>query len=114
MKPGCNPGWRSTPSSFTTRPSSLPEVCFCQEAANLFRRYGLSDTLRGVAEKAQLGQDSLPHNWQVDSLLAYFAPRAYPPPDKYVHPAWSHVNQPVLAMWGQLDQHVPVGESVAG
>ena len=29
---------------------------------NLFRKYGLSDTLRDVAEKAQLGQDSLPHN----------------------------------------------------
>jgi uncharacterized protein len=31
-----------------------------------------------------------------------------------VHPAWSHVNKPVLAMWGQLDQNIPVGESVAG
>ena len=77
---------------------------------NLFRRYGLSsDTLRDVAEKAHLIQSSLD-----DSLLSSFAPRSYPPPDKYVHPAWSHVNQPVLAVWGQLDQHVPVGESVAG
>ena len=81
---------------------------------NLFRRYGLSDTLRDVAEKAHLAQWSLPHNWQDDSLLSSFAPRSYPPPDKYVHPAWSHVNQPVLAVWGQLDQHIPVGESVAG
>jgi len=81
---------------------------------NLFRRYGLSDTLRDVAEKAQLGQDSLPHNWQDDSLLTLFAPRSYPPPDEYVHPAWSHVDQPVLVMWGQLDQHQPVGESIAG
>jgi hypothetical protein len=31
-----------------------------------------------------------------------------------VHPAWSHVEQPVLAMWGQLDQHQPVGESILG
>ena len=81
---------------------------------NLFRRYGLSDTLRDVAEKAHLAQDSLPHNLQDDFGLSSFAPRSYPPPDKYVHPAWSHVDQPVLAMWGQLDQHVPVGESVAG
>jgi uncharacterized protein len=81
---------------------------------NLFRRYGLSDTLRDVAEKAHLAQMSLPHNWQDDSFLSSFAPRSYPSPDKYVHPAWSHVNQPVLAMWGQLDQHIPVGESVAG
>ena len=81
---------------------------------NLFRKYGLSDTLRDVAEKAQLGQDTLPHNLRDESLLSSFAPRSYPPPDEYVHPAWSHVNQPVLAMWGQLDQHQPVGESIAG
>jgi pimeloyl-ACP methyl ester carboxylesterase len=81
---------------------------------NLFRKYGLSDTLRDVAEKAHLAQWSLPHNLQDESLLSSFAPRSYPPPDNYVHPAWSHVNQPVLAMWGQLDQHIPVGESVAG
>jgi pimeloyl-ACP methyl ester carboxylesterase len=81
---------------------------------NLFRRYRLSDTLRDVAEKAHLAQWSLPHNLQDESFLSSFAPRAYPSPDKYVHPAWSHVNQPVLAMWGQLDQHPPVGESIAG
>jgi pimeloyl-ACP methyl ester carboxylesterase len=81
---------------------------------NLFRKYGLSDKLRDVAEKAQLLQDTLPHNLQDESLLSSFAPRSYPPPDQFVHPAWSHVDQPVLAMWGQLDQHVPVGESVAG
>jgi uncharacterized protein len=81
---------------------------------NLFRRYGLSDTLRDVAEKAHLVQTSLPQMLQGESLLSSFAPRSYPPPDKYVHPAWRHVNHPVLAMWGQLDQHIPVGESVAG
>ncbi len=81
---------------------------------NLFRRYGLSDTLRDIAEKAHLASHSLPHNLPDGSLLSSFVPRSYPPPNKYVHPAWSHVNQPVLAMWGQLDQHVPVGESVAG
>jgi pimeloyl-ACP methyl ester carboxylesterase len=81
---------------------------------NLFRRYGLSDTLRDVAEKAQLGRDTLPSRLRDESLLASFAPRSYPPPDKYVHSAWSRVHQPVLAMWGQLDQNVPVGESVAG
>jgi len=31
-----------------------------------------------------------------------------------VHPAWSRVRQPVLVMWGQLDQHQPVGESILG
>jgi hypothetical protein len=81
---------------------------------NLFRRYGLSDTLRDVAEKAQLGQDTLFFNLRDESLLSSFAPRSYPPPEKYVHPAWSRVNQPVLVIWGQLDQHIPVGESVAG
>ncbi|HEV3436589.1 MAG TPA: alpha/beta fold hydrolase [Gemmata sp.] len=81
---------------------------------NLFRRYGLSDTLRDMAEKAYLIQQDLNQTFQDGFRLSSFAPRSYPPPDKYVYPAWSHVNQPVLAMWGQLDQNVPVGESVAG
>jgi len=81
---------------------------------NLFRKYGLSDKLRDVAEKAQLLQDTLPHNLREESLLSSFLPRSYPPPDKYVHPAWSRVQQPVLIMWGQLDQHQPVGESILG
>jgi pimeloyl-ACP methyl ester carboxylesterase len=81
---------------------------------NLFRKFGLSDKLRDLAEKAQLLQDTLPHNLQDEFLLSSFTPRSYPPPDKYVHPAWSHVHQPVLVMWGQLDQHQPVGESVVG
>ena len=81
---------------------------------NLFRRYGLSGTLRDVAEKAHLAQCSLPHNLPDGFGLATFTPRSYPPPDQFVHPAWSRVHQPVLAMWGQLDQNVPVGESVAG
>jgi pimeloyl-ACP methyl ester carboxylesterase len=81
---------------------------------NLFRRYGLSHKLRDVAEKAQLSQDSVFYNLRDESLLSSFAPRSYPPPNKYVHPAWSRVQQPVLAMWGQLDQHQPVGESILG
>ncbi len=78
---------------------------------NLFRRYGLADTLRDVAEKAQLGADTL---FLDESLLSTFAPRSYPQPDHYVQPAWSRVQQPVLVMWGQLDQHIPVGESILG
>jgi dienelactone hydrolase len=81
---------------------------------NLFRKYGLSYTLRDMAEKVHLAHYSLPHSLPDGFGLSSFAPRSYPPPDKYVHPAWSHVNQPLLAMWGQLDQHIPVGESVAG
>lgn len=81
---------------------------------NLFLRYGLSDRLRDVAEKAQLVQDSLPYNLRDETLLASFRPRAYPSPDQYVHPGWSRVRQPVLAMWGQLDQNQPVAESVEG
>jgi uncharacterized protein len=81
---------------------------------NLFRKYGLSNKLLDVAEKAQLGQDSLPHISPDGFGLSSFMPRSYPPPDEYVHPAWSHVHQPVLVMWGQLDQHQPVGESVLG
>jgi dienelactone hydrolase len=81
---------------------------------NLFRRYGLSDTLRDVAEKAHLAQQSIPYISQDGFSHSSFAPISYPPPDEYVHPAWSHVDQPVLVMWGQLDQHVPVGESALG
>jgi dienelactone hydrolase len=81
---------------------------------NLFRKYGLSETLRDVAEKAQLILDTLPHNLRDESLLATFSPKTYPPPDQYVHPAWSRVRQPVLAIWGQLDQHTPVAEGMAG
>jgi dienelactone hydrolase len=81
---------------------------------NLFRRYGLSATLRDVAEKAQLAADTLFFNMREESFLSTFAARSYPPPDQYVEPAWSRVNQPVLMMWGQLDQHQPVGESILG
>jgi len=81
---------------------------------NLFRRYGLSDTLRDLAEKLHLVEEDLQRTFQNGFRLSSFAPRSYPPPGKYAHPAWRHVNKPVLAMWGQLDQHVPVGESVAG
>ena len=81
---------------------------------NLFQKYGLSEKLRDLAEKAQLLVETLPHNLQDESLLSSFQPRSYPPPDKFVHPAWSHVKQPVLVMWGQLDQHLPVGESILG
>ena len=79
---------------------------------NLFRRYGLPQTLRDIAEKIYLIEQDLP--WRNGFRLPSLAPRIYPPPDRYLHPAWSGVDQPVLAMWGQLDQHVPVGESVAG
>jgi hypothetical protein len=94
--------------------ASVTDGMMCYYRDNLFRRCGLSNSLRDVAEKLHLAQYSLPHSLPDGFGLSSFAPRSYPPPDKYVHPAWSHVNQPVLAMWGQLDQHVPVGESVAG
>ena len=81
---------------------------------NLFRLYGLSDTLRDVAEKGRLAKRDLHRTIQDGFGLSSFAPRSYPPPDQYLHPAWRQVDQPVLAMWGELDQNVPVGESVAG
>jgi acetyl esterase/lipase len=81
---------------------------------NLFRKYGLPDRLRDVAEKAHLAQRGVSDTLLGKSLLSSFAPRSYPPPDQYVHPAWSHVSQPVLAMWGELDQNQPVGESALG
>jgi len=81
---------------------------------NLFRLYGLSDTLRDIAEKAHLAQWDLHRTLRDGFHISSFASRSYPPPDQYLHPDWSHVDQPVLAMWGQLDQNVPVGESVAG
>ncbi len=75
---------------------------------NLFRRYGLSDTLRDVAEKLYLVDQDLQRTFQDGFRLSSFVPRSYPPPDQYVHPPWSHVNKPVLAMWGQLGQNGPV------
>ena len=81
---------------------------------NLFRRYGLSNKLRDVAEKAYVAQRDLHRILKDGFRLSSFTPRSYPPPDEYLHPAWSQVEQPVLAMWGDLDQNVPVGESVAG
>jgi dipeptidyl aminopeptidase/acylaminoacyl peptidase len=80
---------------------------------NLFRKYGLSDTLRDVAEKAHLVQDSLPTIYQTVPVSLHLLPDpipARPIRASRVEPR----DQPVLAMWGQLDQHVPVGESVAG
>jgi pimeloyl-ACP methyl ester carboxylesterase len=81
---------------------------------NLFRKYGLSAALRDVAEKIDLIQRDLSQIFANGPQLSLFAARSYPAPDRYVHPAWHRVTQPVLAMWGQLDQHVPVGESVSG
>ena len=81
---------------------------------NLFRHFGLSDRLRDVAEKGYLAQQDLKETVGNGFRLSPFAARVYPPPDQYLHPAWSQVHQPVLVMWGQLDQNVPVGESVAG
>lgn len=81
---------------------------------NLFRRYGLSDTLRDIAEKAHFAQQDWRRTLQEGFRFSSLAPRSYSPPDQYLHPAWSQVDQPVLAMWGELDQSVPVGESVAG
>ena len=94
--------------------ADVADGMMCYYRDNLFRKYGLSDTLRDVAEKGQLGTETLFFNLRDESLLSTFLPRSYPPPEEYVHPGWSLVNQPVLAMWGQLDQHIPVGESVAG
>ncbi len=94
--------------------AEVADGMMCYYRDNLFRKYGLSAKLRDVAEKAQLLQDSLLYCLRDESLLSSFAPRSYPPPDQFVHPAWSHVHQPVLVMWGQLDQHIPVGESILG
>ncbi len=94
--------------------ASVADGTLCYYRDNLFRKYGLSETLRDVAEKAQLIVDTLPHNLRDESVFATFSPKSYPPPEQYVHPAWSRVRQPVLAMWGQLDQHTPVGEGIAG
>ena len=47
---------------------------------NLFRRYGLSDTLRDVAEKAHLGQESLPHNFKTASVSLHLRPDPIPRP----------------------------------
>ena len=94
--------------------ASVCDGSFFYYCDNLFRKYGLSDKLRDIAAKAHFAR------WDFGEILSHgfsltsFTPRTYPTPDQYLHPSWSHVNQPVLALWGDLDQNVPVGESVAG
>ncbi|HEY3900448.1 MAG TPA: alpha/beta fold hydrolase [Chthoniobacter sp.] len=81
---------------------------------NLFRRFGLSGTLRDLAEKLHLVEQDLHRTFRDGFRLASLVPQPYVPPDRYVHPAWSHVHKPVLAMWGQLDKKAPVAESIVG
>ncbi|TWU38594.1 alpha/beta hydrolase family protein [Novipirellula artificiosorum] len=97
-----------------TAGASVADGSFFYYCDNLFRKHGLSDTLRDLAAKGHFVTRDLNETMQGGLSLSSFVPRSYPPPDQYLHPAWSHVTQPVLAMWGELDQIIPVGESVAG
>ncbi len=97
-----------------TAGASAADGSFFYYCDNLFRKHGLSDTLRDLAAKGHFVTWDLNETMQDGLSLSSFVPRSYPPPDQYLHPEWSHVTQPVLAMWGELDQNVPVGESVAG
>jgi len=97
-----------------TAGASVTNGSFFYYCDNLFRKYGLSDNLRDIAAKAHLARWDLGKTLEDGLSLSSFVSRTYPPPDQYLHPVWSYVNQPVLAMWGDLDQNVPVGESVAG
>jgi dienelactone hydrolase len=82
--------------------------------ANLFRECGLSDSLLDMANKASLvsndfarrvrGGLPVPSAWR--ALAAFDADLDY-------RQAWSRVRQPVLAVYGELDQAVPVAESAA-
>lgn len=81
---------------------------------NLFRKSGLSARLRDVAEKFHMVDQDLQNTFRNGFRLSLLTPRTYPSPDQFVHPAWSRVNQPVLAMWGEQDQNIAVAESVAG
>lgn len=97
-----------------TAGASVTDGSFFYYCDNLFRKHGLSDTLRDLAAKGHLVTWDLNETLQDGLSLSSFVPRSYPPPDQYLHPVWRHVTQPVLAMWGELDQNVPVGESVVG
>lgn len=81
---------------------------------NLFRRYGLSDKLRDIAEKNYVIEQDLRITMKDGVSTSSFIPRKFPSPENFLHPAWIRVHQPVLALWGELDQHVQVSESIAG
>ena len=91
--------------------ASVSDGSFFYYCDNLFRKHGLSDDLRDVAAKAHFAKKNMGETLRHGLT---FSSRSVPSPDQHVHPEWSHVSQPVLAMWGDLDQNVPVGESVAG
>jgi dienelactone hydrolase len=82
--------------------------------ANLFHQRGLSDSLLDIANKASLVYNDfarrvrnglpVPDAWRARSAFdVYFDYRQ----------EWSRVWQPVLAVYGELDQAVPVAESAA-
>jgi alpha-beta hydrolase superfamily lysophospholipase len=86
----------------------------CYYRANLFRQRGLSDSLLDIANKASLVYNDfarrvrnglpVPAEWRARSAFdMYFDYRQ----------EWSRVRQPVLAVYGELDQAVPVAESAA-
>src|SRR5262249_43483078 len=82
--------------------------------ANLFRQRGLSDSLLDVANKASLVYNDFARGVR-NGLPVPAAWRARSAFDVYLdyRQEWSRVRQPVLAVYGELDQAVPVAESAA-
>jgi alpha-beta hydrolase superfamily lysophospholipase len=82
--------------------------------ANLFRQRGLSDSLLDIANKASLVYNDFARRVR-DGLPVPAAWRARSAFDVYLdyRQEWSRVQQPVLAVYGELDQAVPVAENAA-
>jgi dienelactone hydrolase len=84
--------------------------------ANLFRLHGLPETLLDVANKASLVRSDLARRireGQCPAPAAWREACAFDPFLDYRR-EWARVKQPVLAVYGALDQAVPVRESVLG
>ena len=83
--------------------------------ANLFRRHGLPPAALDIANKTFLIQVDLGNRIRSGSLPA---PAAVRDPYRFEFDldqaaVWRQVRQPVLAIYGERDQHVPVAESSA-
>ena len=81
---------------------------------NLFRRYGLSDTLRDVAEKLYLVEQDLQRTFQDGFRLSSFAPDLIRRPTNTCIPRGATFTSRSWRCGDNWIKRIPVGESVAG